>query len=56
MNIDDLKGMKYFLLYSFTVIAFFVYSGMTGWKWFNATKTESTRPTGRTPYIYRYHK
>lgn len=57
MDSDDLKGLKYFILYSVVVIGFFVYSGMTGWKWFNPTDTEPTRSTTRSGYIPRvYHK
>jgi hypothetical protein len=56
MNSDDLKGLKYYIIYSIVLICFFAYSGMTGWKWFNPTKTEPTRPTGRPGHVYRYHK
>jgi hypothetical protein len=56
MEIDDIKGMKYYLAFSAIVISFYVYSGLTGWKWFNPTKTESERPVGRSGHIYRYHK
>jgi hypothetical protein len=57
MNSDDLKGLKYYIIYAIVLIGFFVYSGITGWKWFNPTKTEPTRTTNRIPYINRaYHK
>ena len=59
MNREDLKGLKYYIIYCFLLIAFFVYSGMTGWKWFNPTDSEANRPTSGTRgagYIYRYHK
>jgi hypothetical protein len=58
MNWDDIKGLKFYIAYCFVLIAFFVYSGMTGWKWVNPTQTEPTKPGGtRGPgYIYRYHK
>lgn len=56
MDIDDLKGLRYFILYAVIVIGFFFYSGIVGWNWFNTTATESTRPTGRTGHVYRYHK
>jgi hypothetical protein len=55
---EDLKGLKYYIIYAILLISFFCYSVITGWKWFNPTKTEPTRssPTGRTGHIYRYHK
>lgn len=56
MNWQDLKGLKYYIASSVLLISFFVYSGITGWKWFNTTETQSARPAGRTGYIYRYHK
>jgi hypothetical protein len=58
MNTEDLKGLRYYILYSLLVVGFFVYSGMTGWKWFNPTKTEPERtPTSRSGgHVYRYHK
>jgi TRAP-type C4-dicarboxylate transport system permease small subunit len=56
MSLNDLKGLKYYIFYCVIVLGFFIYSGITGWKWFNPTRTESERPTGRTGHIYRYHK
>jgi hypothetical protein len=56
MNWEEIKGLKYFLLYSLVIICFFAYSGLVGWKWFNMTKTEPTRGTGRNGHVYRYHK
>ncbi|HEY0655864.1 MAG TPA: hypothetical protein VGD65_22165 [Chryseosolibacter sp.] len=58
MNWEDIKGLKFYLLYCLLLIGFFVYSGMTGWKWYNDTPTESERPatSGRSGHIYRYHK
>jgi hypothetical protein len=40
------------------VIGFFLYSGIVGYKWFNPTQTEPSRPAGgRGGHIYRsYHK
>jgi hypothetical protein len=60
MSIDDIKGLKYYILYCIVVLGFFVYSGMTGWKWYNSTTVESERTPGAHPrggsYPYRYHK
>lgn len=60
MNLQDIKGLKYYIAYSAIGVSAFVYSGFTGWKWFNPTKTEHTKSdenrTGRTGHIYRYHK
>ncbi len=57
---ENLKALRYYLAFCATVIVFFVYSSLTGWKWFNPTETESERPTGRHPgtyhYRYYYHK
>lgn len=55
MNKEDVKGLKFYILYCSILVAFFVYSGLTGWKWFNPTKTEPTRTVGRSGYIPRYH-
>jgi hypothetical protein len=58
MDLNDVKGLKFYIIYCLLLIAFFVYSGMIGWKWFNPTQTEPTKPNGthRAGYIYRYHK
>jgi hypothetical protein len=57
MNLEDLKGLKYYIIYCVALLSFFIYSGLTGLKWFNDTKIESSRPTsGRPGHIYRYHK
>jgi hypothetical protein len=58
LNLNDIKSLKYFLVYSVAVIAFFVYAGLTGWRWFHSTKTEetpqhATRTYGASRY---YHK
>jgi hypothetical protein len=55
MHLDEIKGLKYYLILSVAAISFFVYSGLTGWLWFNPTKTEGGRPVGRSGYIYRYN-
>lgn len=56
MNLDDIKGLRYYIIYCILLLSFFAYSGLTGWKWFNPTKTEPTRTHGRSGYLYRYHK
>jgi hypothetical protein len=58
MNAEDFKGLRYYIIYSLVVVGFFVYSGMTGWMWFNPTSTEPERPaTSRSGgHVYRYHK
>jgi hypothetical protein len=59
MNQHDLKGLKYYIAYAAVVLGFFVYSGAIGWKWFNNTPTENSRPAGgahRTGHYLRYHK
>ena len=43
MDSDDIKGLKYYIIYCLALMAFFVYSGMTGWKWVNDTETEPAR-------------
>lgn len=55
MHWNDIKGLKYYILYALLLVSFFAYSGMVGWKWFNSTQTEHTRTT-RTGSLYRYHK
>ncbi len=39
MNLNEIKGLKYYLLYAGLTIGFFAYSGVVGWKWFNPTQT-----------------
>jgi hypothetical protein len=58
MNRKELYGLKYFIGYCVVVIGFFLYSGIVGYKWFNPTQTEPSRPAGgRGGHIYRsYHK
>jgi hypothetical protein len=57
MDNEDLKGLKYYILYGIIVIGFFAYAGITGWKWFNPTTAEPTRSATRSGYIHRsYHK
>jgi len=57
MDLEDLKGLKYYVIYCVVLIVIFIYSGMTGWKWFNTTETGPTRSTTpRAGYLYRYHK
>jgi hypothetical protein len=56
MNWEEIKSLKFFALYCLLLVSFFAYSSITGWKWFNPTKTEPSRPTGRVGHVYRYHK
>ena len=58
MDQDDIKGLKYYIIYCLALMAFFIFSGMTGWKWVNDTETEPTRSatSTRPGFIYRYHK
>jgi hypothetical protein len=56
MKQKDLLGLKYYIAFGVLVVGFFIYSGLTGYRWFNPTKTEPHRPVGRTGHIYRYHK
>jgi hypothetical protein len=56
MNLNQLKGLKYYFIYVFVLFSFFVYSGIIGWKWFNTTETHHTRSTYRTGHYLRYHK
>ena len=59
MTLDDLKGLKYFIIFGTIVLGAFIYSGTIGWKWVNFTKTQKEKTTGqrgtRGTY-YRYHK
>lgn len=58
MNLEELKGLKYYVAYAFVLLAFFFYSGITGWKWLNMTKTTKER-SGTTHHGgrgYIYHK
>ncbi len=60
MNLQELKGLKYYIAYAAIAVGAFAYSGFTGWKWFNPTQTEHTKSegtrTGSRGHIYRYHK
>jgi len=59
MDARKLMGLKYYILYCGMCLGIFIYSGMTGWNWFNSKHTETERSAtshrsgGR---IYRYHK
>ena len=59
MNWNEFKGLKYYIAYATVVIGLFVYSGMTGWKWFNPTATTHEKSTGVRHHVgrgYVYHK
>jgi hypothetical protein len=58
MNWKEVKGLKYYIAYATVVVGFFVYSSAVGWKWFNPTKTEHERSSGRghTGRGFIYHK
>jgi hypothetical protein len=57
MSFKDIKGLKYYLAYTCIAVGAFTYSGMFGYKWLGATKTERERPTGTGPRYHRiYHK
>lgn len=59
MNLDDFKGLKYYIGYAAVVMGFFIYSGMVGWKWFNPTHTEKEHNNGTHRVggrSYMYHK
>ena len=47
MDLDDLKGLKYYAIYCAVLIMFFIYSGMTGWKWLIPPK--QNQPVLRLP-------
>ena len=59
MKIEELAGLKYFIIFGIIVIGAFIYSGTIGWKWINFTKTQKEKSTGthrsRGTY-FRYHK
>jgi hypothetical protein len=59
MKLEDLKGLKYFLVYGLIIVCAFAYSGVNGWRWFHSTRTEKQagQRVHRGPnYFYRYHK
>lgn len=59
MNKKELFALKYYIGFCIAVLAFYVYSGLTGYRWFNPTKTEpgEHRPrTGTGAYYRYYHK
>ncbi len=58
LNLEEIRSLRYYLVYGLVIVAFFTYSGIVGWKWFNPTSTEKTRSTGthRGGHYFRYHK
>jgi len=57
MEMNELKGLRYYIAYAAVVIGFFVYSGVVGWKWFNPTTVEHQRTGGHhVGRSYIYHK
>jgi hypothetical protein len=57
MNFKDIRGLKYYLMYATILLLFFAYSGMTGWRWFHSTATETTKGTRHIRGAhYMYHK
>jgi hypothetical protein len=59
MNLDDIKNLKYYIVYGVLVIGFFTYSGVVGRKWFNPTsiQKEKGERTGHRSHggFYRYY-
>lgn len=57
MDLQDIKGLKYYLACACIAIGAFAYSGVYGYKWFGSTPTEEERPSGtsRGPRIHRFH-
>ena len=55
-NLNNLKGLRIYLVIILVGLSFLAYSQSVGWKWLWATRTE--RPEGdRHPgYRYFYHK
>ena len=57
MDINEIKGLKYYIAYAVLVVGFFIYSGIVGLKWFNPTSVEHERTGGRhIGRSYIYHK
>jgi hypothetical protein len=54
---NELYALRYYLIFAGVVFAFFLYSGITGWKWIGATTTQKTSEKSNSGYRYRYfHK
>jgi hypothetical protein len=58
MNWQKIQGLKYYIAYGTVVIGFFMYSGLTGLKWWNSTSTtrERSGTTHSRGVHYLHHK
>jgi hypothetical protein len=57
---DELYALRYYFGFVLVLVSFYVYSGVTGWKWVGGEKTEKEKPEGGTHggryYRHYYHK
>lgn len=56
MNLKEINSLKYFILLALVIISFYVYSGITGWKWLGATSTETEKPEQQQHQNRYFHK
>lgn len=57
MKSKDLFALRYFIVFALLMLSFYAYSGIKGWKWIGATKTEKAERNSDGTYRYRYfHK
>jgi hypothetical protein len=53
---DQLYGLRYYAAFGLVLISFYVYSGVTGWKWVGGEKTEQEKSEGGTHRGGRYYR
>ncbi len=52
---NDLKGLKYYLLFASLIIGIYSYSMVTGWRFLSFTE-HSKEKTGSRTYIHSYYR
>jgi hypothetical protein len=55
MDKKDLYALRYYIGFGVIVIGFYMYSAITGYRWFNPTQTEPTRSGGRAVHGTRFY-
>lgn len=53
---EDIYSLKYFIGFAAVAICFFVYSGVTGWKWVGGVKTEKEKTNSTSNRGVRYYR
>ena len=59
MNWNEIRGLKYFILYALIIMSGYAYANSVGWKLWNATPTTQEKSETHGPHHgpnYFYHK